>query len=119
LITVPLRPGTDWPRRVSEAVNAVANKRLRRKPVTGAFTATENEDVITCDATGAAFTVTLPKANLFEGYVFYIKKIDASANAVTIDGNGAETIDGAANASLTAQWESRTLMSDGSNWIIL
>jgi hypothetical protein len=39
--------------------------------------------------------MTLPTAASSTGKVFYIKKIDSSANSVIIDGAGAETIDGA------------------------
>jgi len=46
-----------------------------------------------------------------------IKKTDASANAVTVDGNGAETIDGSTTVSLAAQWDFITVVSNGTNWI--
>jgi hypothetical protein len=38
---------------------------------------------------------------------------------VIIDGAGAETIDGGLTATLTTQFESLTIISDGSNWHIL
>jgi hypothetical protein len=69
-----------------------------------------------CDCTSNAITINLPAASA--GQQFVIKKIDASANAVTIDGNASETIDGALTATLTTQYESITLVSDGSNWFI-
>lgn len=47
------------------------------------------------DATSGSLTMTLPTAASSTGKVFYIKKIDSSANSVIIDGAGAETIDGA------------------------
>lgn len=74
-------------------------------------------DVIPCDATGGAFTVNLPAAS---GVVqsISIKKTDASINAVTIDGNGAETIDGAATRLLSTQYEAVTLWSNGTNWLV-
>jgi hypothetical protein len=72
-------------------------------------------DVILADATGGAFTVTLPVATGVTVSIT-VKKIDASANAVTIDGNAAETIDGAATRLLSTQYEAVTLWSDGTNW---
>ncbi|HSC14498.1 MAG TPA: hypothetical protein VLI71_05235, partial [Gammaproteobacteria bacterium] len=48
-----------------------------------------------------------------------VKKIDATANAVTIDGDGAETIDGAATQSLPAQWNAKTVQSNGVAWFII
>jgi hypothetical protein len=74
-------------------------------------------DIIPCDATGGAFTVNLPAAS---GVVqsISIKKTDASINAITIDGNGAETIDGAATRLLSTQYEAVTLWSNGTNWLV-
>lgn len=48
--------------------------------------------------------------------VFFIKKVDSSTNAVTIDGSGAETIDGATTYVLDVQGQAVMLVSDGSNW---
>lgn len=79
----------------------------------------ETDSVILCDATGGAFTITLPTAASADGYQFDIKKIDASANTVTVDGDGAETIDDSTTAVLTTQYESITVYSDGSEWWIL
>ena len=72
--------------------------------------------MLLCDATGAAFTVTLPAAATVSGASISVKKTDSSGNAVTIDGNGAETIDGATTLALSTQYEAVTLWSDGSNW---
>jgi hypothetical protein len=74
--------------------------------------------VLLCDATSNAITVDLPTAAA-NTTTFHIKKTDSSANAVTIDGNGAQTIDGGTTAVLSVQNESITLVSDGSNWFIL
>lgn len=72
-----------------------------------------------CDATTAAFTATLPAALGFKGRTILVKKTDASANAVTVDGNASETIDGAATASLAARYDSALMLSDGSNWHLM
>lgn len=71
------------------------------------------------DATSGAATMTLPTAASASGMVFNIKKIDASANAVTIDANGIETIDGALTVALTVQWQSVQIQSNGAAWYIL
>ena len=47
-------------------------------------------------------------------------KTSADAAAVTLDGNGAETIDGAATyAAIDAQYDTAHLLCTGSEWIIL
>jgi hypothetical protein len=86
---------------------------------TSAYTVTATDGLVKCDATSAAFTVTLPTAVGITGKIYIIKKVDASANAITIDGDGSETIDGSATVSLSAQWNKYVLMSDGSNWMVL
>lgn len=71
------------------------------------------------DASGGARTITLPAAVLHTHRIYNIKKIDASANAVTIDANAAETIDGAATQTLAVQWNSYTIQSNGTGWFII
>ena len=75
-------------------------------------------DFVNVDASGALVTVSLPAAAGSEGHAFHIKKIDASAFTVVIDADGAELIDGAGTATITTQYESVSLVSDGSNWFI-
>jgi hypothetical protein len=86
---------------------------------TGAYTATSSDHVILCDASGGAFTVTLPAASGVMGLVLHIKKTDSSSSAVTIDGNSTETIDGDQTIDLTLQYESVMTVSDGTSWHIL
>ena len=86
---------------------------------TAAYTITTDNRVILCDATSAAFTVTLPTAVGIEGREFTIVKTDSSVNAVTVDGNGSETINGATTKALSSQWDKVTVVSDGSNWVIV
>lgn len=59
-----------------------------------------------CDASGGAFTITLP-ATASSGITFSFKKIDSSGNAVTIAG----TIDGAVNYTLATQYKYVHVMS--------
>ena len=81
------------------------------------FTASSSNDVVLCNCTGGAITVNLPAAaTAGSGKVLRVKKTDSSANAVTVEGNGAETLDGALNVSLAVQYQAVTLISDGSNW---
>lgn len=78
-----------------------------------------SEDVVLADATGGTVTLTLPAASLVTGKPTVIKKTDASINNVVINCNGLETIDTQSSVSLTAQFVSITLISDGSNWWII
>lgn len=70
------------------------------------------------DATSGSITHNLPTA--VGNYArITVKKIDSSANTVTVDPNGTETIDGGTTAVLRKRWESITLISDGTNWVII
>lgn len=109
----------EWQRQAKAALDPIIAGKKNVKTVTAAYTARRGDDVIRGDATGAAFSITLPPANQYSGMQFIIKKIDASANAVTIDGNGAETIDGALTVALSTQYESRTLVSNGTGWDLI
>jgi hypothetical protein len=86
---------------------------------TAAYTATDANYLISCDATSAAFSITLPTAVGITGRVYKIKRINSGANAVTIDTTSSQTIDGAATYSLALQWAVVTVMSDGANWITI
>lgn len=76
----------------------------------------ENNDCVLVNAAGGGVTITLPSAK--RDLHVNVKKIDSSANAVTVVGVSGATIDGAVSLSVTTQWFSYTLVSDGSNWYI-
>lgn len=73
----------------------------------------------TCDATAAAFTQLVPDATRSLGTTITYKKIDASANAVTIGTSGGQTIDGATTYVLATQNKYVTVVSDGTRWHII
>lgn len=85
--------------------------------VTAAYTATAKDRYIFADATGAAFTVTLADLELLpRGRRYFIKRINANANNVTIQGaRAAHTIDGAATLVLTVPQSGACLTSDLDN----
>jgi hypothetical protein len=73
----------------------------------------------TCSASGGAFTINLPAATgLPRNWEYTFYKSDASANAVTIDADGAATINGSATYALSAQHQVVTLRRVGANWNI-
>jgi hypothetical protein len=86
---------------------------------TSAYTATTSDHTILCNATTAAFTVTLPTAVGNTGQMYSIKKIDASANAITIATTSSQTIDGVTTRTLSTQYQGVTVQSDGANWHVI
>lgn len=77
-------------------------------------TGTSGTIVILCDCTSNAITVNMPTA-VGNTATFVVKKIDSSANAVTIDAFSTQTIDGGLTAVLQVKDESLTLISDNTN----
>lgn len=84
-----------------------------------AYAALAENQLILGDASGGAFDVTLPPAASAKGYTLRVKKVDASADAITILPDGAETIDGAASLALSTQYEAKSLVSDGTAWWVI
>ena len=92
----------------------------RVRTVTAAYTADSTDQTILCDATGAAFALTLPATATNKGKILVVKRINSGANAVTVTADGSDTIEGSGTSALAAQYDSLTLQSDGAGlWIIL
>lgn len=71
-------------------------------------------------ASGGPRTITLPLAESMVGREYTIKKVDVTSNAVTVQRSGSDLIDGANTATLSAQWDSITVKSNGDNrWDII
>ena len=93
--------------------------------VTASTTITDADDTLLVATAGGAVTVTLPQAGTVLGRRFTVKKTDASANNVILDGNGTETIDGAANVTWNTQWTAYTVQAAMTaspatfNWVIV
>lgn len=88
---------------------------------TAAYTLTQNDGLVACDATSAAFAVTLPSAAAtLAGRIFRVKKTDSSGNAVTLTRAGSDTIDGATTYALSAQYKFIAVECDGVSawWIV-
>lgn len=79
-----------------------------------------NEFVIRVDddTAGAAVTVTLPTSVGNSGLMYHVKKLGTTANVV-VDGDGSETIDGSTSITISTQYESRMLISNGTGWDII
>jgi len=87
---------------------------------TTTYTITTADDVISADATSAAFTVTLPSAaTAGAGRQFTVKRTNAGTNNVTVGTTSSQTIDGATTYLLDQQYSSITVVSDGTNWMVI
>lgn len=87
--------------------------------LSGDTTLTSTHYTVLVDATAGAIVITLPTVSTSNRRIYNIKKIDASANTVTIDGNGAEVIDGALTQVLATQWSALQMQNNSTAWYIL
>jgi hypothetical protein len=106
--------------KLEQAISAAADGRLfPASSQDAAYTVSYNDAVILVDATAGAVTISLPPAREMEQKRLTVKKIDPSVNAVTVDANASETIDGAANKVISSQYVSHDFISfNGAWWIV-
>lgn len=80
----------------------------------------DRDKLIRSDATSGTLTITLlAAATAGDGFMIAVKKIDNSVNAVVIDANSSETIDGQQTLSLNNQYEVVLLVSNGTTWNVI
>jgi len=82
------------------------------------YTALSTDEIISCDTSVGAIQVDLPAILGRKGRPYYIKNKAGGANNVTVDADGAETIDGA----LTQVFGAGTnllIAPDSTEWLIL
>lgn len=84
------------------------------RTVTASDNILDTDSTILADASGGAIVLSLPAATSIS-HPFTVQKIDASANTVTIDATGADSINGGPNIALATQYEDVSLNSDGAN----
>jgi uncharacterized protein YqkB len=100
----------------------ITTRQVKRRDVTkttGTYTLDTTYDVVLCNCAGGAITLNLPAVATSEGFGYTIKKIDSSANEVTINPSGLETIDDDTTLILDSQYSSAQIVCDGTEWWIL
>ena len=87
------------------------------KTVNYTVLATDDAALIRADATAGMLTIALPpNADIFTGFTVRVQKVDSSANSITVDGDGVDTINAALTRTLTLQYQAETYMWDGAEW---
>lgn len=81
------------------------------------YTVLSTDQIVLANNSGGVAVALISAASAGDGFRLVVK--NTGTGAVTIDADGTETIDGALTAILTNQYESITIVSDGSNWFIL
>lgn len=85
---------------------------------TSDLTLDETHSIVTANTNTGSITVTLPSVASSDNRTYTIVKTDA-ANNLTIDGNGAETINGSATQVYTDNYARITVICDGTEWFII
>ncbi len=112
-VTVPDKAGT-----LCLTNDLGANSIINQTSTTRNETATTGIIIILCNCTSNAITVNLPTA-VGNKAIIVINKTDNSANSITVDPNGAETINGSTTVTISKQYLSLTFVSDNTNWVII
>jgi len=82
-------------------VDTLDTDRVLSKTAAYAITISDMFKTIECSTTSAGFTVTFPAiAGVTEGVCLWIRNTGTAGNTLTLDGSGAETINGAATLAL-------------------
>tara|TARA_R110000751_G_scaffold46884_1_gene105075 strand:+ start:151 stop:1275 length:1125 start_codon:yes stop_codon:yes gene_type:complete len=83
--------------------------------VTATDTFATAQETINCTAN--TFTVNLPTAVGIQGTTYTL--VNSGTGIITLDANGTETINGSLTIEIKRNQLSRTVQSDGTNWIII
>lgn len=105
---------------VLTAASAIDNRKITYSTaqVTASRVVTLADYHLFCNASAGAIVLTLPAASTCQGQEFVVKKIDSSANPVTLT-TATNNIDGTATKVLSTQYSSYTVVSDGTTWWVV
>ena len=103
----------------TELYNAMGGVLTSETKTSTATITLPNDKVILCNATAGNMSINLPAAADVTGRKAFIKKTDVSANTVTIDPFGSETVNGDATTVIQFQNTVATVVSDGTGWSLI
>lgn len=92
----------------------------QQQTVNGVYNATVFDGTLFADTSGGVVTVNLPTAVNLAGRIFIVTDIgNAAANNVTIAPQVGETISGSGSVTMTSNYQSIMVQSNGSDWFIV
>lgn len=94
---------------------------IKRTAVAASYTLLITDYIVAVTSTASARTITLPTASSASGLTFVVKDESGGAgtNAITIDGDASETIDGATTKVINTNYGSMTIYSNGTAWFTI
>jgi hypothetical protein len=118
VVTITVGDNISWTNSTSVVLSWINNSSNVVTWTNTVYSVTNNNATILVNHSLSPFGVVLPSANTVVGQQYQIKKIDSSANAVTVSTTSSQTIDGNLTYTLATIYKSVTLQSDGSNYYI-
>ena len=118
VVTITVGDNISWTNSTSVVLSWINNSSSVVTWTNTVYSVTNNNATILVNHPLSPFSVVLPSASTVVGQQYQIKKIDSSANAVTVSTTSSQTIDGNLTYSLATIYKSVTLQSDGSNYYI-
>lgn len=119
----PYWPGQADPGDVDDALNQIATVMPKGVAIINSSNSPYEVDygtsIVSVDSTSGAVAITLP--SISDAYHdITIIKVNSGGSAITVDGAGAQTINGVAGAITfpSAQWSAKTYHSNGTNWLV-
>lgn len=101
-------------------MSGLDNTSVTVRSVTATTTLTDNDYVLLADPSGGAITVNLPAVASVQPGRQYTVRTTGTTNAVTLDGSGSETIDGATTKALASgAIHAVTVVSNGTAWFTI
>jgi len=107
---------------LAESLIIVSDGKRKRTAVSTTYQATPSDDIIANTATGTPYTITLPAvATVPVGFVLTVVDEGGAATSdnITVKGSGSELINGANTFVLNANYESITVYSNGTKWLVI
>ena len=118
VVTITVGDNISWTNSTSVVLSWINNASNVVTWTNTVYSVTNNNATILVNHPLSPFGILLPSASTVVGQQYQIKKIDSSANAVTVSTTSSQTIDGNLTYSLATIYKSVTLQSDGSNYYI-
>ena len=118
VVTITVGDNISWTNSTSVVLSWINNSSNVVTWTNTIYSVTNNNATILVNHPLSPFGVVLPSASTVVGQQYQIKKIDSSANAVTVSTTSSQTIDGNLTYTLATIYKSVTLQSDGSNYYI-
>lgn len=86
------------------------------KTVSANYTFDDQTEAVNVNALAGPITITLPAISTNSGRLVTVRKIDTSANVVTIQAAGSDLYQGGTSATLGTQWALLSIDNDGAQW---